>query len=145
MTLLTSLTPAPNSLAPLPADSAAPAAGGAGRGGRVRAVEYVAPVKDSLQDRTRQAGARQPETRQPQDRRGLVPWPEDADGRGFGGPEFGASAPFLVQVFGQDRAPPHIALMEHRDAAVLGSDAYRRAGATPPVYSEQPTLFRIAV
>jgi len=144
MTSLSSLTPAPNSLAPLPADAAAPATG-AGRTGRVRAVEYVAPVKDSLQDRTRQAGTQQPETRQPQVRRGLVPWSEETDGRGLRGPEFGASALFLVQVFGQDQAPPHIALMEHRDAAVLGSDAYRRAGATPPVYSEQPTLFRIAV
>ena len=55
------------------------------------------------------------------------------------------SAPFLVQLLGQDHEQPQVFVAEHRDAAALGSDAYRRIGATPPIYSEQPTLFSFAI
>ncbi len=37
------------------------------------------------------------------------------------------------------------ALLSSGRQAELGSDAYRRAGGEPPVYSEAPSLFRIAV
>lgn len=54
------------------------------------------------------------------------------------------SARFLVQALSQDLGAPRPALAEHRDGAVLGADAYRRAGAEPALYSEQPTVFRIS-
>ena len=60
-------------------------------------------------------------------------------------PRAAASAPFLVQLIGQDAGKPRVFNAEHRDAASHGSDAYRRAGATPPIYSEQPTVFSVAI
>ncbi len=62
----------------------------------------------------------------------------------FGGAPF-ASIGFLAQVLGQQEATPIGPLAYHPDGAALGSDAYRRAGAAPPHYSEQPEVFRIAV
>lgn len=62
----------------------------------------------------------------------------------FGGAPF-ASIQFLAQVIGQaeewSSGPPAY----HPDGMALGSDAYRRAGAAPPHYSEQPTVFRVAI
>ncbi len=62
----------------------------------------------------------------------------------FGGAPF-ASIQFLAQVIGQaeewSSGPPAY----HPDGIALGSDAYRRAGAAPPHYSEQPTVFRVAI
>lgn len=62
----------------------------------------------------------------------------------FGGAAF-ASSHFLAQMLGQAGTPAGGPLAAHRDGAALGSDAYRRAGAAPPHYSEQPTVFRLAV
>ena len=62
----------------------------------------------------------------------------------FGGAPF-ASIQFLAQVLGQAEAPSSGPLAYHPDGAALGSDAYRRAGAAPPHYSEQPTVFRVAI
>ncbi len=62
----------------------------------------------------------------------------------FAGAHF-ASTHFLVQMLGQGAATPAGPLAHHRDGAELGSEAYRRAGAEPTHYSEQPALFRIAV
>lgn len=56
-----------------------------------------------------------------------------------------ASTHFLAQMFGQAEGPSGAPFTYHRDGAALGSDAYRRAGAAPPRYSEQPTQFRIAI
>ncbi len=53
--------------------------------------------------------------------------------------------PFLVQILGQNLNAPAGALSEHRDGLALGSDAYRRAGAEPEPYPEQPAIFRVAV
>lgn len=55
-----------------------------------------------------------------------------------------AVAQFLAQMLNQDIGPIDTALAEHRDGPALGSTAYRRAGAEPPVYSEQPMLFRVS-
>ncbi len=60
----------------------------------------------------------------------------------FAGAHF-ASTHFLVQMLGQ--GAPAGPLAYHRDGAELSSEAYRRAGAEPVHYSEQPALFRIAV
>lgn len=60
-------------------------------------------------------------------------------------PHPGASTPFLVQLLGQEPDRAQVLIPQHRDAAVRGSDAYRRTGATPPIYSEQPTLFSFAI
>ena len=50
---------------------------------------------------------------------------------------------FLAQVIGQ-QAGGQTALSEHRDGFTLGSQAYRKAGADPALYSETPTLVRFA-
>ena len=39
----------------------------------------------------------------------------------------------------------HRDLLQHRDAAAIGSAAYRRAGGEPQIFSEAPELFRLAV
>jgi hypothetical protein len=62
----------------------------------------------------------------------------------FGGARF-ASIQFLAQVLGQAEGPSSGPLAYHPDGATLGNDAYRRAGAAPPHYSEQPTVFRVAI
>ena len=62
----------------------------------------------------------------------------------FDGAAF-ASTHFLAQMLGQAEGPSGAPFTYHRDGAALGSDAYRRAGAAPPRYSEQPALFRIAI
>jgi len=56
-----------------------------------------------------------------------------------------ASSQFLAQIFGQDHGPAGNVVALHRDGATLGSDAYRRAGGEPVIYSEQPRILRIAV
>ncbi len=58
-----------------------------------------------------------------------------------------AAPPFAAQLLGQ-QAPGALAgpeLLAHRDAAALGSEAYRRAGGEPPFYSEAPAYFRLSV
>lgn len=62
----------------------------------------------------------------------------------FGGAAF-ASIQFLAQVIGQAEEPFNGPRAYHPDGVTLGSDAYRRAGAAPPHYSEQPTVFRVAI
>ncbi len=62
----------------------------------------------------------------------------------FGGAAF-ASIQFLAQVIGQAEESSSGPLSYHPDGITLGSDAYRRAGAAPPHYSEQPTVFRVAI
>ena len=67
-----------------------------------------------------------------------------ADLQEFGGAPF-ASIQFLAQVIGQSEQPSSGPLAYHPDGAALGSQAYRRAGAAPPHYPEQPTVFRVAI
>ena len=57
---------------------------------------------------------------------------------------------FLAQLLSKDESRSAsggvpAALLSGSRQAALGSDAYRRAGGEPPVYSEAPSLFRIAV
>ncbi len=58
-----------------------------------------------------------------------------------------AAPPFAAQLLGQQAsaalAGPE--LLGHRDAAALGSEAYRRAGGEPAIYSEAPAYFRLSV
>ena len=58
-----------------------------------------------------------------------------------------AAPPFAAQLLGQQApdAPAGPELLAHRDAAALGSEAYRRAGGEPPFYSEAPAYFRLSV
>jgi hypothetical protein len=80
-------------------------------------------------------------------RRGIAAGPTregQADLREFGGASF-ASIQFLAQVIGQSEEPSSGPLAYHPDGAALGSEAYRRAGAAPPHYPEQPTIFRVAI
>ena len=78
-----------------------------------------------------QASGRDLQPQRPARRRG------DAVGSG--------SIHFLVQVLNQDLGPAANPIVRHRDGPVLASDAYRRAGGDPALYSEQPQLLRIAV
>lgn len=63
-----------------------------------------------------------------------------------------SSMPFMVQVLGQQAAAgrsqaalPQTTLTGHRDAALLGSDIYRRAGGEPEVLPDGATFVRLAV
>lgn len=56
-----------------------------------------------------------------------------------------ATSQFLAQIIGQDLGPAGNIAVLHRDGASLSSDAYRRAGGEPIIYSEQPRILRIAV
>jgi hypothetical protein len=67
-----------------------------------------------------------------------------ADLREFGGAPF-ASIQFLAQIIGQSEEPNSGPLAYHPNGAAHGSEAYRRAGAAPPHYPEQPTVFRVAI
>jgi hypothetical protein len=67
-----------------------------------------------------------------------------ADLREFGGAPF-ASIQFLAQIIGQSEEPASGPLAYHPNGSALGSEAYRRAGAAPPHYPEQPTVFRVAI
>jgi len=60
--------------------------------------------------------------------------------------------PFMVQVLGQQtaavrgqQAVPQTSLTGHRDAALLGSDQYRRAGGEPEMLPDGATFLRLAV
>lgn len=55
------------------------------------------------------------------------------------------AAPFLVQMLDQGPGTATPPWRGHRDAALMGSDAYRAAGAEPPVYSETPSVFRLTI
>lgn len=63
-----------------------------------------------------------------------------------------SSLPFVVQVLGQQpqagRAQTETtqtSLSGHRDAALLGSDIYRRAGGEPEILPDSATFIRLAV
>jgi hypothetical protein len=56
-----------------------------------------------------------------------------------------ATSPFLAQILGQDLGPAGNVVALHRDGPNLSSDAYRRAGGEPVIYSEEPRILRIAV
>lgn len=61
-----------------------------------------------------------------------------------------SSMPFMVQVLGQEGGArpvtlPQSSLDGHRDAALLGSDIYRRAGGEPEFLPETATFVRLAV
>jgi hypothetical protein len=50
----------------------------------------------------------------------------------------------MAQVLNQTwGSGPSAGLPDHRDGAVLGSDAYRRAGGEPALYPTGATLFRL--
>jgi hypothetical protein len=60
--------------------------------------------------------------------------------------------PFMVQVLGQQTAgsrgqsvAPQTSLSGHRDAALLGSDVYRKAGGEPEFLPDSATFVRLAV
>lgn len=59
---------------------------------------------------------------------------------------------FMVQVLGQETAAtpgqavlPQTSLTGHRDAVLLGSDSYRRAGGEPEMLPSSATFVRLAV
>ena len=58
-------------------------------------------------------------------------------------PQAGPSAQFLVQALAQEVGGGADAPTRHRDAPALGSEAYRRAGAEPPAYSDRPSVVRL--
>jgi len=63
-----------------------------------------------------------------------------------------SSMPFMVQVLGQQAqagrsqaGQAQNVLSGHRDAALLGSDIYRRAGGEPEILPDSATFVRLAV
>ena len=62
-----------------------------------------------------------------------------------------SSMPFMVQLLGQQQSgqrasgAPETTLSGHRDAALLGSDIYRKAGGEPEFLPETATFVRLAV
>lgn len=62
------------------------------------------------------------------------------------------SMPFMVQLLGQQAgagrpqvAQPETSLTGHRDAALMGSDVYRRAGGEPQLLPDGAIFVRLAV
>jgi hypothetical protein len=62
------------------------------------------------------------------------------------------SMSFVVQLLGQQSAPgrsqaamPQTLLTGHRDAAVMGSELYRRSGGEPEILPDSATFVRLAV
>lgn len=134
---------------------------------RVAAVQAIAPRREDAPSRqpglrpddgARGRGRDNREVRQlavrPQNKSGAGPrsdlaatqrpGTQGAVFQAFAGAPF-ASIQFLAQAIGQAEQSSGDALAYHRDGAALGSDAYRRAGAAPPHYSEQPVVFRVAI
>ena len=70
---------------------------------------------------------------------------QEPGGRELGGRELGGRELGGRELGDEEWARPQIFVAEHRKAAELGSDAYRRIGATPPLYTEQATLFSFAI
>ena len=148
---------------PVPATAARATAGAlaeAGGGQRAKALVPVTPIhaaqahtgrstawaggaeREQLGDDTRGGRSAPPSSRRP--------------GEGAAGrlPSFSrlSALPFMVQVLGQQAAPgarpvggPQTSLTGHRDAALLGSDSYRRAGGEPAVLPDNATFVRLAV
>lgn len=149
----------------LPVPAAAVGAAGlavpeTGAGQRVKAVQPVAPAEynrpqggrggawDLAEDRV-DDGARQSRGQSAGEagRYGSEP----AAGRLIGFSRLTAM-PFMVQVLGQQaaigrgqQAIPQTSLSGHRDAALLGSDIYRRAGGEPEMLPDGATFVRLAV
>jgi len=144
---------------PVPVASAgAPAVaqpdGGAGR--QIKPVEPVTPVRYGQAERqSDRAQGRVGEGADSRRERGL-------QRSGLSGEESGGnkpvtfsrltSMPFMVQLLGQQAAAgraqaaqPQTSLSGHRDAAIMGSDVYRRAGGEPGLLPEGATFIRLAV
>ena len=157
-------------LPPPGASSGATAVAVAGADHGDQRVKAVVPVarhqrgRQDLQQEIHQAAARQ-------DRAGQKPVDQGSRQHGNGSParernslaadpaagkliNFSrlSSMPFMVQVLGQQAqagrgqaAPVQSALSGHRDAALLGSDVYRRAGGEPEILPDSATFVRLAV
>lgn len=123
--------------------------------------EFRQATIDERQAREQLAGRRSAEERLGQTRPDRSGGGEQASGTparnevaGGRQPHFSrlASMPFMVQVLGQQAAAgrsqavtPETSLTGHRDAALLGSDIYRKAGGEPEVLPEDATFVRLAV
>ncbi len=131
------------------AASSAPFRAGGGEDARVVPVEPIGRIR-SIDGQVQERRARpfvQPDL---EDARGSSTRdraaPEAARGIRIQ-PTAHAAPPYVAQLLGQ-QAPGALAgleLLDHRDAAALGSEAYRRAGGEPPFYSEAPAYFRLTV
>jgi len=138
-------------------------------GPRVKAVTPVTPTQRHQQrpDGTETAQSREARRNDPQR---SDPWNEDLQADDFQAGRRGStvaqeaaggklinfsrlsSMPFMVQVLGQQGAAgraqasaPQTSLTGHRDAALLGSDTYRRAGGEPEFLPDAATFVRLAV
>ncbi|MGF1594152.1 MAG: hypothetical protein ACFCUW_12770 [Kiloniellaceae bacterium] len=85
-------------------------------------------------------------------KRALAPGPRVAGDKPIGFSRL-ASLPFMVQLLGQQAAMGRVlgaaasqtTLSGHRDAALLGSDIYRKAGGEPEMLPDSATFVRLAV
>jgi len=151
---------------PVPVASAgAPAVaqpeGGAGR--QVKAVEPVTPVRYGQAERGQadwnwadrggqgRVGEGAESRRERRLQRGSLSGEEATGGRAVSFSRL-TSMPFMVQLLGQQAvagrsqaAQPQTSLTGHRDAALMGSDVYRRAGGEPELLPDGATFVRLAV
>lgn len=115
-----------------------------------RPIEPTAAIdrdRPGPQDAHRRAWG-QREHRTPASARGdamppVVAGPSFDPGRLAWGPT--ATSTFIAQQLGQESQSMSDEAVLPLRAASLGSDAYRRAGGEPPVYGDQPVVFRLSV
>ena len=114
---------------------------------RISAAQRIPPAREDARACHWRPNPRDSEPSQERDNREVRQFVVHSDFGGLPQPFAGAgiaSSHFLVQVLGQ-RSSAAGPLTHHRGGVALGSEAYRRAGAEPPHYSEQPAFFRVAV
>lgn len=122
--------------------TALPPPSSAGNAARAQAeakpVEPPAPLRAPARA-IREAPGRDLERPAGDDEARQPPFPAHRDGAIYlRAGEAASSGAFLTQLIAQD-APPE------PTATAAGSEAYRRAGGEPPVYSSTPVVFRIEV
>ncbi|MFQ6018066.1 MAG: hypothetical protein ACE5KF_07700 [Kiloniellaceae bacterium] len=132
--------------APPPAGPVPSPAGAERRGRPIAAIGRVSHLQDEARaGHSRQGPGGSQRSQEPKGTHGL---PVVVAVPGAGPPRDPSNSPsshFLVQMLGQKLGPSARLLTQHRDGPVLGSDAYRRAGGEPALYTDQATVFRIAV
>lgn len=150
---------------PVPANPAGTTAAGVpqtdGDSQRVKAVTPVTPAQRNPARPERGLGGPGHEPRERVGDGARSEW-EKAPARGKSGGEAAVgklinfsrltALPFMVQVLGQQAAgsrgqpaAPQTSLSGHRDAALLSSDVYRKAGGEPGLLPDSATFVRLAV
>ncbi len=120
----------------------------------IRAVQAVAAASEGRDGRGKAAGRYETDERFADQGLGEWPRPTPRELRFLPAPTERATIPFVLggsnnfmaQLFAQSEPSDSSGvLLQHRDGPALSSEAYRRAGADPIFYNQEPALFRLAV